>query len=214
MTLAAVERAPAWWCVAVSGSTTWRLKWFEPLYRDLDNQLDKLSPGDTFVLRHGGANKGADRIAHEWFALRKALSHGVTMIEEIVAADWTGPCVTTPYKDVRGNIVRACPQGHRRFRKDGGEFCPAKGQHRNIEVPAHPNFPVDLLLAYCVDDSAGTSKTVGWAKKYKISYHLSAYYPRTSATPSTARDGRGPLWAEGDSARAGSDLQPVELEIA
>lgn len=233
MTLTLAERPAIWWCVAVSGSRAWRLKWNAPIYRDLDEQLRRLRPGDTFALRHGGARDGADRIAHDWFASRAALhapveleadfgdirdlvGHGIAMTEEIVEARWSDPCTETPYRDVRGNLVPACQPNCRKPSKggrgDGETYCRAKGQQRNVEVVAHPEYPVDLLLAYCVNDSSGTTRTVGYAKRYQVNHALRAYYPKSAAQASrTARDGRGPRWRGGDGAHAGGGLPDVEL---
>lgn len=215
MTLTLAERTPIWWCVAVSGSTSWRLKWRIAIERELDEQISRrCRSGDTFVLRHGGAREGVDRIAHEWFAARKGLYPGITMIEEIVAADWA-TCVTSSYQDVRGKVVSACRPDHRRPSRHStasdGCICPSAGHRRNPDVVVHPDYPVDVLLAFCVNDSPGTTATVACAKRYEVNYQLCAFYPKPASASPTVRNDRSPRWVAGDNAHPGGDLHDVEL---
>lgn len=194
----AAHRPPITRRIALSGSQTWPVKWRGAIWRDLDGQLARLAPGDTFYLRHGNARRGADYAAHLWFEDRKGGPHGVIMVEERVDADWMGSCVEEPYTDVRGQMVRACPPGHRKPVKGSDKTkCPSAGHRRNPDVVAHPDYPVNLFLAYCLDDSSGTMGTVGHAKRYRVNYSLhAAYSPRPEAA-APERDDPDPGGGEG-----------------
>lgn len=184
----AAHRPPIIRRIALSGSQSWPVKWRGVIWGDLDKHLSRLAPGDTLVLRHGNARRGADYAAHLWFEDRKGGPHGVIMIEERVDADWDH-CVEEPYKDVRGQTVRACPPDHRKPVKGTDRTrCPSAGHRRNPDVPAHPDYPVNLFLAYCLDDSSGTMGTVGYAKRWRVNYSLHAAYTPRAETATPERD--------------------------
>jgi hypothetical protein len=203
--------------VAVSGSRTWRKKWSTRVWKDLDEQLERLRPGDTFTLRHGGAGYGADQIAHEWFVARVDGGHAIHMVEEVVAADWAN-CVQEPYRDVTGKLIKACPTdpGHRRERKrgrgEGETYCPWRGQLRNPDVVVHPDHPVDCFLAYVVNDSAGTTRAIEYARRYQLNRVERYFYPGRKPKASPAeRDDRGPGGGDGDGSHPGGGVHNVEL---
>lgn len=221
MTVTATERPPIVWRVALSGSQTWLLKpaWRAVPHKDLDEQLARCRPGDTFILRHGGARRGADRIAHEWFEDRTQGGHGVIMIEEQVPADWD-PCVEQDYIDIRGVRVKACPGPHHRRPSQhstapDGCICPRKGMLRNPDVVHHPQHPVNVALFYCVNNSPGTMATFDHARKHDINHTLrSVYRPRPEKAASTVPDARGEAGGDGDGAPAGRRLHDAELARA
>lgn len=176
-------RQPIVWRMGVSGSRTWRRKWAHIPRRDFDEQLFRLQPGDTFILRHGHADEGIDRIAHEWFAERSAEDHGIFMVEELVPADWDN-CVVEPYTDARGARVGACPTtaGHRRPSKRStapdGCICPRAGMLRNPDVVNDPEHPVNVVQLYCVDNSSGTMQTFEHARRHGVNHVLHSFYPK------------------------------------
>lgn len=197
------HRPPRRWRVAVSGSQTWPVKWRTRIWDDLDEQLARMAPGDTFILRHGNARRGADRAAHLWFMERHGGPHGVLMVEECVDADWDNCIVGQPYRDARGVSWKPCPETeggkpHRRPSKHSnapdGCICRWAGQRRNPDVVAHPDHPVDLLLAYCLDRSNGTLKTIECADRYAVNSRVAKIYSRSwrPAAPPAPRNDRDP----------------------
>jgi hypothetical protein len=71
--------------------------------------------GKTLVVVHGDAD-GGDQL----LKMAALLLDGA--VEEGHPADWGAPC--------RGT----CRAGHRKTRKDGGEYCPAAGNYRNEAI--------------------------------------------------------------------------------
>lgn len=71
--------------------------------------------GRAMVIVHGDA-PGGDQIAK----LYGLINPGAT--EESHPADWTGPCKPT------------CTPGHRKWRPGLGEYCPAAGMYRNLDM--------------------------------------------------------------------------------
>jgi len=174
--------------IAVSGSQAWPAEWRPVIWRDLDDQLLKLRAGDIFYLRWGMAKpdgqNGADYAAELWLNERIGQAGGITILREPVPADWD-KCVTEPGLDVWGNKVDPCPEKvngrpHRRPSQRStapdGCICPSAGHRRNPDIVAHPDHPVSLLLAYCVDDSPGTTATVGYARRSRVHHELKAFY--------------------------------------
>ncbi|MEV8634374.1 hypothetical protein AB0395_22230 [Streptosporangium sp. NPDC051023] len=173
--------------IAVSGSSTWPMRlpgWREIVTDALDDQLRRLTAGDTLIIRHGDASKGVDRIASQWVEanLKVAFLAGITLAEETVPADWEH-CAPT------------CRPEHRRvnakgIRGAGKTFCPSAGHRRNPDIPTHPDYPVDLLLAFCLNNSPGTSKTVEYARRAEVNHRTWHAYrkpkPRAAAVPAAA----------------------------
>ena len=85
------------------------------------------------VIVHGGA-EGADELAH-------VLAPTFGMTRERWSADWKAPC--------RDN----CKPGHRRFWRNGTDYCPAVGNYRNQTMV---DAGAELALAFPVGDLVGT----------------------------------------------------------
>ncbi|GIH95293.1 hypothetical protein ACFFMN_23320 [Planobispora siamensis] len=151
--------------IATSGSTRWPTKpgWRETITDALDDQLARCQPGDTLIVRHGAADQGVDRIVAGWIAdhLEPAAQRTVRLVEETVPARWE-------------ECAPSCRPEHRRVnrgnRGKAPTYCPSAGHRRNPDIPAHPDYPVDLFLAWCLNDSSGTSKTIEHARKARIAH--------------------------------------------
>lgn len=96
-------------------------------------------PADAVVV-HGAAS-GADALAEEFWAGRQERA------TEKHPADWTAPCRP------------ACMPGHRRWRRDGSDYCPAAGNYRNQEMA---DAGADACLAF--PGGTGTADMVRRAK--------------------------------------------------
>ncbi|MFF4777468.1 hypothetical protein ACFY05_31895 [Microtetraspora fusca] len=149
--------------VAVTGSQDWPQELAYIVTDALDEQLTKTRPGATLLVRHGAAKRGADHIAHQWVRHQKANPSrpDVTVLEDPVPADWD-TCAPT------------CKPDHRRTRDDGTTWCPSAGHRRNPEVVAG----VHLVLAFCWNDSSGTTKTIEHTRRNRINHRTwHAYGP-------------------------------------
>ncbi len=152
---------------AVTGSQRWRDEWQPYLWSRLDERWQQTRPGEVYVIRHGGADDGADRHVHEWVAYRQANPDPryARVEEEVVAADWEN-CdpASRACKPVKadGTPHRKPNPGWPHNPRRGGkpDYCPAAGHRRNPDVPAHPDHPVNVLHAFILDGSPGASATV------------------------------------------------------
>lgn len=74
--------------VLVTGSRTWT--WHKPVHEALSEYYEQaVGDGDRLVVVHGGAGRGADRIARDWAA--QAALFGWPVDQEAHPADWSGP---------------------------------------------------------------------------------------------------------------------------
>lgn len=74
--------------VLVTGSRTWT--WHKPVHEALSKFYESArADGGSLVVVHGGAGRGADRIARDWAAQAEHLGWAVT--QESHPADWSGP---------------------------------------------------------------------------------------------------------------------------
>lgn len=155
---------------AVTGSLGWR--WPSIVWQDLTMRWKRTKPGEVFVVRHGGADEGADMHAHGWVLHHKAHPDpGYGRVEEEqVLADWETCAPTCKEFKADGKPHRrrnpGWPTNPRRGRLE--TYCPAAGHRRNPDVPAHPDHPVEMLLAFILDDSPGSSGTVEAAKRARV----------------------------------------------
>lgn len=143
--------------ILVSGSRGWPHP--EKIIADLDRHRARLGPGDTLVVIHGGARKGADAIASAWVRRHRATRPRSATSEPALAdvaewvfpADWGADCRPECASERGGH-------GPRRVRRDGSDYCPAQGNYRNQRmVDAAARRGAFVALVYILNESSGAA---------------------------------------------------------
>lgn len=153
--------------VMVTGSREWPKRWLGSVRADLDAQRARLHPDCTLVVIHGACRNGPDMVAHAWVGHHR--NHGdphLAKVDELVfPADGTGPCIDR------------CDHGPRRVGKGGASYCPAAYQYRNEAMADKAaELGCRVGLAYCLNDSNGTDRTIELMRSRRINVNAKYVY--------------------------------------
>lgn len=160
-------------CILVTGSRNWTDA--RALTEALDGAVaEAIADGVTeLIVRHGACYpivdrergmrpyESADWLAHLWIDRFRA-SYPITITEDAMPADWTGPCRPTCNTKKRRNQTR----DHRQQR-GGRSTCPAAGVYRNIDMIRKQPQPY-RGLAFRLDGSAGTTRCIDRMREFSI----------------------------------------------
>lgn len=185
--------------LAVAGSISWptTVAWEAEVTEPIWSYLTRMPEDSTLYLRHGDAAQGPDNIAHRWYV---ALTSGlvvnprpdVRVVEEPVPADWENCAPWCKPLKANGEPHRRPNPGYPGSPRRGNlaDYCPAAGHRRNPNVvgfhmvgdgktPTYtplPDVQVNVLYAFILNDSPGTTSTVQHAQRNRVPHRTWSAY--------------------------------------